>query len=286
METEAPQTFEPTAESIMQGLPQRHEEYTHEQLTTLMARYNSVRAQMSAEDVAKIRAIGKPATQRINNELAAAKAPKKDATPKFSAGKPELAPKDAEILAAEMNAVMKLHPAIDAAAPDCMDRIHAELADIRSDDFVRVSGDEETPIFSEAAVALITKLGVSIPTKDKKAKKDKKTPVKAPAMEGKSEVAEDVAEKVATPKKEKAERVPGASRQGKPGVIGAIQALVAKKAMSHEEVLAVLVEKYPDRRKEGMATTVRVMLPSAFIRAGIKCEKIMVGEVKKFQIKG
>ena len=276
METEAVQTFEPTAESIMQGLPIRHEDYTSEQLTTLLARYNTVKDKMSAEDVAKIRAIGKPATVRINKEIEAAKAPKKDATPKFAAGQIELVPESAKLLADEMNAVMKLHPAIDSTATDCMDRIHAELKDIRVEDFVRKEGDTEAIVFTDEAKALIIKLGITIPTKDKKAKKDKAV------------VAKKAVVASATPKatKEVAPRQPGASRRGKPGVIDAIQALITKKAMSHEEVLAVLVEKYPDRRKEGMAITVRAMMPSAFVRKGIKCEKVMVGEVKKFQIVG
>jgi hypothetical protein len=286
MDTETTETtvFEPTADSILQGLPTNHKEYTPEQLKTLMSR----------EDVARIQAIGKPATTRINKEIADAVAANNAAptAPKFTAGDSELLPKDCKVLVEEMNFVMALHPKIDVGATDCLERIRAELKDLRIEDFVRKEGDTESPVFSPAAGGLIRKLGFDIPGETEKVKGAKaskaKATAKAPVTEGKTAVAKEEAGKIATPEdgKKTAVRTPGASRQGKPGVISMIQELITDKAMSHDEVLAALVKKYPDRRAEGMQITVRAMMPSAFLRKGVKCEKIMVGDVKKFQIVG
>ena len=166
-----------TAASILKGLPSNPDKYTVAQLTELMKRYSAVKGDMSAEEQLKIRAIGQPATKRLESEQkAAAKAAKKEDAPTVS--KKALAS-----LATEMNGVMTLQPPIDPAGDDVEARVRKELESIREDDIVAPTPEEGKAaklVFSGAALKAIRSLGVAIPGEEAPAKAKK---AKAPNMD-------------------------------------------------------------------------------------------------------
>lgn len=64
---------------------------------------------------------------------------------------------------------------------------------------------------------------------------------------------------------------PGSSRNGKPGVLKAIEEMIRAEPLTKEEVVERLAAKFPTRDKSKMATSARAMLQGGFVRKGLKC---------------
>ena len=71
-------------------------------------------------------------------------------------------------------------------------------------------------------------------------------------------------------------RLPGAPKNGKPGVLKAIEDIIRTEALTKEEVVEKLAIRFPTRDKTKMATSVRAMLQGGFVRKGLNCTYEMV----------
>jgi hypothetical protein len=124
---------------------------------------------MSITEQGKIRAIGKPATERLQKEEKKAAAAAKATT--------VLPAKALAALIAEMNAVMSITPPIKADASE--NDVRKELGDVRAEDFVKDEAMPDKAVFTASAVKAIRALGVRIPGEakpiDNVGKKSKRT---------------------------------------------------------------------------------------------------------------
>jgi hypothetical protein len=66
-------------------------------------------------------------------------------------------------------------------------------------------------------------------------------------------------------------RLPGAPKNGKPGVLKAIEEIIRAEALTKEEVVERLAIRFPTRDKTKMATSTRAMLQGGFVRKGLNC---------------
>jgi hypothetical protein len=83
--------------------------------------------------------------------------------------------------------------------------------------------------------------------------------------------------------KEKKVKVKGEKKERKPGIIATIITCLQKKYTTHQEIHDVLVEKFPDKNKNGMMTTVKCAVPSYLqTKRGLKIikQEVKDGETK------
>jgi len=134
------------------------EEFNPDILKELRAEFEALMANKSdPERLAFLRDLGMRATAYLKTKMSpAAQAAAKSTLPDLKA---------TEIfnLAQEMNAVMSLTPPIDPGAGDALERMRAELADVRIEDFKADAKHPEKKQFSESAEKIIRKFGLVLP---------------------------------------------------------------------------------------------------------------------------
>lgn len=163
----------------------------------------------------------------------------------------EISLEDLIFLAKEMNDIMKLAPAIEVAKSD-LETLKAAVMENCYD------GKEcqiyETDEFTEDSWVTLKALGVVPVTEDgTPAPKEEKK-----GKGGKKEKAEKPPKKEKAPKKEKTEKAPKG-----PGVIKSIVAAIKDDGpITKEEILAKLVELFPDRDAEAMKKTINIQVPN------------------------
>lgn len=222
-------------DKYIEGLPAEAKDYTPETLKTLRARFEQ--AKTDGADAATLKALaklGKEATAAVKAAQPAKPAkPVKEEVPETPAE--PVTDKELAKVMAEANKVLVLDPPIKAKDEGAKERLLKELKDLRAKDLK--SDDPEKLVFSEAAVAIMRRLGVKIPGEGK------------------------------------AKKAKGAGGERKPGVIAAIAELIAKKAMTKDEIAAELALRFPERDAEGMRRTVGIQLPGRMAKdKGLKIE--------------